>query len=170
MEIKSLDNLYTVVLVLVVASLLYFSYIYYTKQEKFENIIVSAPAAIVEKPEPIPVPREVSPSGPNSPNARIPDVVAQRQDNYNIVPNDPQDEKYASQDIQDNLRYPERLFGPGMKNDDTNLLISSGAASAKLLPTAEAIQPFNAEPISSGGLMGRIGANDTNMNQNFASF
>uniref|UniRef100_A0A6C0D6Z7 Uncharacterized protein n=1 Tax=viral metagenome TaxID=1070528 RepID=A0A6C0D6Z7_9ZZZZ len=167
MEIKRLDNLYTVVLVLVVASLLYFSYIYYTSKEKFE---VPAPAASVKKPEPIPIPREVSPSGPNPPNARIPDVIAKQQDNYNIVPNDTQDENYGSQDIQDNLRYPERLFGPGMKNDDTRVLVESGAASRNLLPTAEPIQPFNAEPISSGGLMGRIGANDTNMNQNYASF
>ena len=167
MEIKRLDNLYTVILVLVVTSLLYFSYMYYMKQEKFE---VPGPAPIVTKPEPIYVPREVSPSGPSPPNARIPEVVARTQDNYNIVPSDSQDENYGSQDIQDNLRYPERLFGPGTKNDGTKVLVDSGAASTKLLPTAEPIQPFNSEFISSGGLMGATAANDTNLNQNYASF
>jgi hypothetical protein len=125
---------------------------------------------MVEKPESILVPREVSSSGPNPPNARIPDIVAKEQDNYNTIPNDPQDEKYGSQDIQDNLRYPERLFGPGVKNNNSKLLVDSGAASKTLLPSAQAIQPFSAEPISSGGLMGPIGANDTNINQNYASF
>lgn len=167
MEIKRLDNLYTVILILVGFSLLYFSYVYYMKQEKFE---VPAPAAVVKRPEPIAVPREVSASGPNPPNARIPEVVARTQDNYNIVASDPQDESYGSQDIQDNLRYPERLFGPGMKNNGTKVLVDSGAASTKLLPTAEPIQPFNSETISSGGLMGAIGANDTNLNQNYSSF
>jgi hypothetical protein len=137
------------------------------KQEKFE---VPAPATSITKPEPIRVPREVSPSGPNPPNARIPDIVAKQQDIYNIVPSDPQDESYGSQDIQDNLRYPERLFGPGMSNTGTKLLVDSGAASTHLLPTAEPIQPFNSETISSGGLMGEIGANETNLKQNYTTF
>lgn len=167
MEIKRLDNLYTVLIIILIFSVFYISYIYYTKNERFE---VPAPAALVMKPEPMPVPRQVSPSGPNPPNARIPEVVAQKEDNYNIVPNDLQDEMYGSQNIQDNLRYPERSFGPGIKNDGANILVDSGAASTKLLPTAEPIQTYKIEPISSGGLMGPIAANDTNLDQNFASF
>jgi hypothetical protein len=167
MEIKRVDNLYTVIFIIAGFSLLYFYYIYNVKEEKFE---VPAPATPIKKPEPMLIPREVSPSGPNPPNARIPEMIARAEDNYNIVPSDPQDENYGSQNIQDNLRYPERLFGPGTKNIGTKLLVDSAAASTKLLPTAEPIQPFNSESISSGGLMGPVGANDTNINQNYSSF
>ena len=167
MDIKSLDSLYTVLLIILVFSALYFTYMYYFKSESFE---VPAPAALQQKPEPVEVVREVAPSGPNPPNARIPDVEARKQDNYNIVPNDTQDEKYGSQNIQDNLRYPERSFGPGMRNEGTKMLVDSGAASNKLLPTAEPIQTYSVEPVSSGGLMGPIAANDTNLDANFASF
>ena len=167
MEIKSLDNFYIVILILVLFALSYFGYIYYTKQENFEFPI---PKELITHPEPIRVPREVSPSGPNPPNARIPNARINEEESRGISANDPQDEKYGSQNIQDNLRYPERSFGPGTKNNGTQVLVDSGASSTKILPTAESIQPFNSETISSGGLMGPIGANDTNLNQNFSSF
>jgi len=167
MEIKSLDNFYTIILILVVFALAYFGYIYFTKQESFESPI---PKGFIAQPEPIKVPREVSPSGPNPPNARMPTVLIRQEESQGISANDPQDEKYGSQNIQDNLRNPERSFGPGIKNNGTQVLVDSGASSTKLLPTAEPIQPFNSETISSGGLMGPIGANDTNLNQNYSSF
>jgi len=167
MEIKSLDNFYTIILILVVFAVAYVGYIYYTKQENFESPI---PKQLITQPEPIRVPREVSPSGPNPPNARIPNALMRQEKSQGISASDPQDEKYGSQNIQDNLRYPERSFGPGTKNNGTQVLVDSGASSTKLLPTAESIQPFNSETISSGGLMGQIGANDTNLNQNYSSF
>jgi hypothetical protein len=167
MEIKSLDNFYTIILILVVFAIAYVGYIYYTKQENFESPI---PKGLIAEPEPIKVPRKVSPSGPNPPNARIPNASMNQEESRGISANDPQDEKYGSQNIQDNLRYPERSFGPGTKNNGTQVLVDSGASSTKILPTAESIQPFNSETISSGGLMGSIGANDTNLNQNYSSF
>lgn len=166
MDIKTLDNFKTLIVVFVVLALLYL-FVLSPKQETFE---VPAPAIIVKKPEPIMSPRIVSPSGPNPPNARAPDFVVNNNDIYNVIPNDPQDEKYGSQNIQDNLRHPERFFGPGVVNSGTKTLVNSGVASNKMLNTAQPIQPFSVEMVQNGGLLGQIGPDDTKTNPNYASF
>ena len=166
MDIKGVDNLYSIIGILVIFSILYFSYMSYTK-ESFE---VPAPSPLIQKSEPIMMPRQVSPSGPSAPNARVPDVVARENDNYNVIPTDPQDENYGSQDIKDNMRYVERSFGPGIANTGNKLLVNSEVANEKLLGTVQPLQPFSPEFVSNGGMMGGIAANDTTSDQNFASF
>ena len=126
-------------------------YIFTRKTDNFE---VPAPATIIEKPDVIQQPREVSPSGPSPPNARSPNIVVKPQDNYNIVPNDPFDELYGSQNIKDNLRYPERSFGPSVVNNHTNMLVGSGVADINS-PTL-----FSPEMVQNGGTFNRVLAND----------
>jgi len=177
MDIKGIDNLYSIIGIIVVFSILYFTFMSYTK-EATERFVVPAPApapatapAILEKKsQPIMIPRQVSPSGPSAPNARVSDVVARQSDNYNVIPNDPQDEQYGSQDIKDNMRYVERSFGPGIANTGNKLLVNSEVANERMLGTTQPLQPFSPEFVSNGGMMGSIAANDTTTEQNFASF
>ena len=86
-----------IVVILIICIYIYFNRL---KSETFE---VPAPAAVMKTPLPIQVPREVSPSGPNPPNARIPDSIARLNSVFSVTPNDPMDEQYGSQDIQDKV-------------------------------------------------------------------
>ena len=126
-------------------------YIFTRKTDNFE---VPAPATVIEKPILIKEPREVSPSGPSSPNARSPNFIVKKQDNYNIVPNDPFDELYGSQNIKDNLRYPERSFGPSVINNNTSIIVDSGVADMKSSTL------FSPEMVQNGGTFNRVLAND----------
>jgi len=172
MDMKTLDNFKTLIIVFVLIALLYL-FVFTQKQESFESVAKNPPipaqATIIIKPEQSIPPRIVSPSGPNPPNARVPNIVAKENDVYNFTANDPQDELYGSQNIQDNLRYPERSFGPGIVNGGNKLLEHSGVASRKMLNTSQAIQPFSIELVQNGGLLGSIGPDDTRTNPNYAS-
>ena len=185
MDIKGLDNFKTLIIVFVLISFLYL-FVFKQKDESSpvglerpilknsvfkESFEVPAPATLIMAPPPVMTPRIVAPSGPNPPNARVPNVVAKENDIYNFIPNDPQDELYGSQNIQDNLRYPERMFGPGILNAGSKLLAGSGVASRHMLNTSQPIQPFATELIQNGGLMGGgIGPDDTQTNPSYASF
>lgn len=169
---EHIDNIYILGLILVVVAGLYFYFMQPTKPKLLpaSEAFVPAPATVVKMAEPMPVPREVSPSGPSPPNARIPEAEAKKHDVYMPVPNDPQDEQYGSQDIQDNLRYPERLFGPGVVNGGNKVLQESEVAGQKTLGTVQPIQPFSPELALNGALIDGIGPDDTQTNPNFASF
>lgn len=126
----------------------------YILTRKTDNFEVPAPATIIKKSEVIQEPREVSPSGPSSPNARSPEIFVRKQDNYNIVPNDPFDELYGSQNIKDNLRYPERSFGPSVINNNRNILVESGVADMSSSTL------FSPEMVQNGGTFNKVLAND----------
>jgi len=153
-----------IVVILIIAVYIFFNKL---KSETFE---VPAPAAVMKAPLPIQVPREVSPSGPNPPNARIPDSIARLNSVFSVTPSDPMDERYGSQDIQDNLRYPERSFRPGMINSGNKIITNSEVASTRMLDTTQSLQPFKPELVENGGLLAGIGADDTHTNYNYASF
>ena len=165
---KSIDNFYTFLIVFLIGATLYCVIMYfYPFNEKFE---VPAPATIIKSPEPIPVARQVSPSGPNPPNAKVADSVARKNDIYNVVASDPYDEKYGSQHIQDNLRYPERSFSPGIIANGTQIIKASGVASNMNLNTPQPIQMFKPELIQNGGLLDGVGPDDTHSDPNYATF
>jgi len=161
------NNTYTVVFLIILVSAVSL-YILYGKKESFD---VPGPATIIKQPKEIPVPRQVSPSGPNPPNARIPEAEARKLDVLNVVPSDPYDETYGSQNIKDNLRYPERSFGPGVVNDIKKLYVDSGVASNRINSTNNRIQEYSQEMVENGGIFNNdYGANDTNLNPNYAAF
>jgi len=116
---------------------------------------------------PIQAPREVSPSGPNPPNARIPNVI---ESVFSVIPNDPMDEYYGSQDIKDNLRYPERSFRTGLINSGNKIITNSERASNSILDTIQPIQLFKPELVQNGGLLEGVGPDDTRTNYNYSSF
>ena len=155
------------IIVLIIVLIVFFFIKSNYQAEKFE---IPAPATVMKTPLSIQVPREVSPSGPNPPNARIPDSIARLNSVFSITPNDPMDEQYGSQDIQDNLRYPERSFRAGLINSGNKIITNSEVASNRMLDTAQPIQPFKPELVENGGLLDGIGADDTHTNYNYASF
>ena len=138
----------------VVALFLILMVVIYIFTRNTDNFEVPAPATVIEKPILIKEPREVSLSGPSSPNARSPNFIVKKQDNYNIVPNDPFDELYGSQNIKDNLRYPERSFGPSVINNSTNIIVGSGVADMKSSTL------FSPEMVQNGGTFNSVLAND----------
>ena len=162
-----LNNTYIIVFLLILISSVYL-YMVYGKKEKFD---IPGPATIMKQAQEIPVPREVSPSGPNPPNSRISESEARKLDVLNVIPSDPYDETYGSQNMRDNLRYPERSFGPGVVNDIKKLYVDSGVASPRINSTNNQIQEYSQEMVENGGIFNDgYGANDTNLNPNYASF
>lgn len=171
-----IDNVYTILFIFAIVSGIYFYYM--TSKEAFQvntpspakALSFPAPAAITTLPVPVIIPRDVAPSGPSPPNARVSNEEANKNVVHSVVPRDPQDESYGSQDIKDNLRYPERMFGPGVVNGGNKILQNSQVASKKIISSTQPIQTFSPEMIQNGGDMDGIAANDTELNQNFASF
>jgi len=157
-----IDNMYTIVFIIILFSV---SYIYISvnknKKEMF-NDGVPAPAVIIKQPPPVLPPRQVSPSGPNPPNARIPNVEQRNTDVLNVIPSDPYDETYGSQNMKDNLRRPERSFGPGIMNDGDNIFLRNGVASEITQETQLPIQHYSQEMVQNGGNFNdSYGPNDT---------
>lgn len=146
---------YKVIIVL----LLILMVVVYILTRKTDNFEVHAPAVVIKKPDVIQQPRQVSASGPSAPNARSPEIFVRKQDNYNVVPNDPFDELYGSQNIKDNLRYPERSFGPSVINNNTNMFANSGV-SDKSSSTL-----FSPEMVQNGGTFNKVLANDVGERQ-----
>lgn len=164
------DNNYILVLLIVIVSFIYL-YLTFNKKDSFESNPNPAPATIIMQEPVVLPPREVSPSGPNPPNARVAEKEARKQDVLNVIPSDPYDETYGSQNIKDNLRYPERSFGPGILNDGKKVLVANGVASAIINESQNAIQQFSQEMVQNGGLFNSsYGANDTDLNPNYSAF
>jgi hypothetical protein len=157
---------YVVFLILILSSV-YIYLTFYTK-ETFE---IPAPATTITRDPPIMPTVEVSPSGPNPPNARMSEIEARKYDVYNVVPNDIYDEKYGSQNMKTNLRYPERSFGPGIVNDSKKLYVANGVASTTINESNNRIQKFSQEMVQNGGLFNEsYGANDVNLDPNYSAF
>ena len=154
---KGFDNVYTIIFILVCFSLIYF-YIVSSREESFE---IPGPAITIKKDINKNISREVSPSGPSAPNARVANIVAKQQETYNIIPNDPQDEYYGSQNIQDNLRYPERSFGPGILNNGKNIIVENEVA------TQENNGTFSPEFVQNGGMFNKVLPSEMNNDLTF---
>ena len=163
-----------ILLAIVLAALFYSLFLVvkntYFRQEVHgveEAFIAPAPAVSQPIPEP---PRVVAPAGPNSPSAMAPpDMPAVR------VPapdsSDPYDETYGSSQMEDNLRHPERLFGPAPSPKETAIAEGSGVASRNV-EVGQALQTFSPDFAQNGGefLDGGIFANDTLSDANYSAF
>ena len=131
-----------------------------------ESFMTFAPAAAVEEP----VPRkelQVSPGGPNPPNAAPPQMVAR------VAPppeaNDPYDGTHEDADAPEQLRYPERSFSPGVLPTQTVNHENSGLAGP-VGESSQAIQQFSPEFVTNGGsFFGSVTANEDE-NPNYSSF
>lgn len=110
--------------------------------------------------------REVSSGGPSSPNQRPsrsqPAVIVQEERAF-----DPQEQNHESAAMPERLRHPERMFGPGLNNEDVETAITAGNASKV---TGESNQVFSPEFAQNGGLfMGEVTAHDVSLETHYSS-
>lgn len=137
--------------------------------DSIEQFEMPAPAPIITQPLPE-EPRTIAPGGPNTPNqlsppsnppVRLPGPVA----------SDPFGDDYGSSDLKDNMRYPERLFGPAPAPKDTEIAVAAGIAGGAQQVTSQALQTFSPDFAQNGGefIGGGIFANDTFSNPNYSA-
>jgi hypothetical protein len=161
-----------ILIAVVIAALLYCGYLYFMSQRKYvieESFEVPAPAPLQTIPIPDP-PRTVSPSGPNPPSQAPPeDDIPVRLPGPEDM--DPYEESYGSSNLKDNMRYPERLFGPAPKPNKTEIAVSAGVASEKQQVVSQALQTFSPDFAQNGGefIEGGIFANDSGENPNYSA-
>jgi hypothetical protein len=152
-----------------VAVVLYSIWLFIGASMKKHEEMFEAPARapLIQQAQPLP-PRVVVSSGPNPPSAESdspPELSPE------VKPKDPYDDPNSSESIEDNLRSPERMFSPGVKNTDTRMGVHSGVASHVTAGTAQALQTFTPEMAMNGGeFMQGISANDSGSNSEYATF
>jgi hypothetical protein len=117
-----------------------------------------------------PVDRVVAPSGPAAP-AQAPPATAPAVVLPPETPYDPQAEMYESAEMPERLRHPERAFGPGLVNDETQGAVQSGIASQAQQVTSRAYQTFGPEFATNGAnfLDNGVMANDSDMPTSYSS-
>lgn len=112
--------------------------------------------------------RVISPAGPNSPGQKAPNetIVVPNEEPY-----DPQEQSYESAEHPERLRHPERLYGPGLEQDDSVTAVESGIASNSYQQTMNAYQSFGPEFAQNGGAFMENGvvANDVSLNSDYSS-
>ena len=153
------------------AFILFAIYSWYTTRitggEGFDiNKQLYAAAEVYSPPTEAAVDRNVSSGGPSSPNQRPsrsqPSVIVQEERPY-----DPQEQEHESAAIPERLRHPERMFSPGLNNEEIDTAMTAGIASNV---TVESNQTFGPEFAQNGGLfMGEVTAHDISMKTAYSS-
>ena len=130
-----------------------------------------APAPVVTQPSPEPE-RTIAPGGPNSPNQMPPATHDTNERLPGPEDSDPLDDDYGSSNMKDNMRYPERLFGPAPPPVNTTIPVASGNASVLTSGVNQALQTFKPEFAQNGAefIPGGIFANDVFDNPNYSAF
>ena len=146
----------------------YFIYSWYSTQ--VEGFDVNS-QQYERPPQSLPIlpsePKLVNPSGPNPP-AQLslePPVIMQEE-----KPFDPQEQPHESAEIPERLRHPERMFGPGLANEDVETAVAAGTAHYASHVTENAAQVFGPEFAQNGGnFMDGIMANDASLKSSYSS-
>jgi hypothetical protein len=151
-----------VFLAVFVAALLYFGFLIVTKKFTSESFDVPGSAPVITMPAPVEPPRVITPGGSNTPNQMAPSEAPLPR-----LPgpedHDPYEQSYGSSNIRDNLRHPERFFGPAPQQKNVDIVLASGVAGIQSEQSAAAVQTFSPELAQNGGeyMEGGIFANDT---------
>jgi hypothetical protein len=159
-----------VLLAILLSAGLFVVYLVFTKQLKIEAFEVPAPAPPVLDYPPADIPRTITSGGPSTPNqAPPPEPVVERLPGP--VDSDPYDETYGSSNIKDNLRYPERFYGPAPQPNNTQIALEAGLAGIETASPAIALQTFSPEMAQNGGqfIEGGIFANDTSEKTSYSA-
>jgi len=137
--------------------------------QKYKEFDASQPPLRKAMPE-----QQVAGAGPSAPAERAPEqsVVVPPEEPY-----DPQEQPHESSEHPNRLRYPERLYGPGLEQDSgadassAEDAISSGIASNSHQATMHAYQVFSPEFAQNGGLFMDNGvmANDSAVKLEYSS-
>jgi hypothetical protein len=112
----------------------------------------------------------VAPAGPAAP-AQAPPREAPAVIMPEETPFDPQAEVHEDASMPDRLRHPDRAFGPGLVNEDTEAAVAAGTASYASEKTGEAYQTFGPEFAQNGGMFmeNGVSANDVSVDQSYSS-
>jgi len=163
-----------ILLAVLLAGILFLAYQLYlnltTPKLVIEETFI-APAPMVTQPIPEPE-RVVAPGGPNSPNQMPPPTHDTTERLPGPEDSDPLDDSYGSSNMKDNMRYPERLFGPAPTPQATSIAVAAGNASTLSSGVNVALQTFSPDFAQNGSefIPGGIFANDILDNPNYSSF
>lgn len=159
---------------LLVSALIFVAYLIikdrlFPNDESFEmnnNPGTASPIERIVSPYPE---RTVASSGPNPPNQMpSPDSPSVRLPGAKS--SDPYEESYGSSSHPEELRHPERLFGPSSDPDNTQIAVDSGVAALQQETASADVQTFSPDSTMNGGqFMGSVSANDTYENHNYSS-
>lgn len=115
--------------------------------------------------------RTVSPGGPGAPNQMPPSRDREAERLPGPVDKDPYDETYGSSNMKEDLRHPERFFGPAPTADNVAIAAASGVAGLPGSTTPQAVQTFSPDFAQNGGeFVDGIFANDAGENPNYSAF
>ena len=146
-------------IVLILLGFAYYLHAYMFKDEGFRSLEVPARAP----QEFLPLPRrpiDTVASGPSAPSA-APRVSMPPSRNAEPQPADPYDDQVEAADAPENLRYPERSFGPGKVPSDTSIAQAAGIANKASMLTAQSAQYFSPEAVANGGMFfSEVAANE----------
>ncbi len=163
-----------IVFAVLVAGVLFLAYQLYLNLSSPKLLIEEtfiAPAPVVTQPIPEPE-RVVSPGGPNSPNQMPPPTHDTTERLPGPEDSNPLEDDYGSSNMEDNMRYPERLFGPAPKPQQTAIAVGADVASNLNSGVNTALQTFSPDFAQNGTefIPGGIFANDAFDNPNYSSF
>ena len=163
-----------ILVAVLLAGVLFLAYQLYLNMNAGKLVIEEtfiAPAPIVTQPIPEPN-RVISPGGPNSPSQMPPPTHDTTERLPGPTDSDPLEDSYGSSNMKDNMRYPERLFGPAPEPKQTSIAVEAGVASTLNSGVNAALQTFHPDFAQNGGefIPGGIFANDVFDNPNYSSF
>jgi len=150
-----------------------FAQYYMFGTERFQMPYAAVPAAappVVQQVSAEPE-RVVSPGGPGAPNQMPPPRDREAERLPGPVDKDPYDETYGSSNMKEDLRHPERFFGPAPTADNVAIARASGVAGLPGSTTPQAVQTFSPDFAQNGGeFVDGIFANDAGENPNYSAF
>ena len=163
-----------VLVAVLIAGVLFLAYQLYLNLSSSKLLIEEtfiAPAPLVTQPIPEPE-RVIAPGGPNSPSQLPPPTHDTNQRLPGPDDSDPLDDDYGSSNMQDNLRYPERSFGPAPQPEMTKIAVAAGTASTLNSGVNQALQTFSPDFAQNGTefVSGGIFANDVFDDANYSAF
>ena len=155
-----------------------FAQYYMFGKERFEVPYAATPVIqqVSAEPERVvspggPAPSDLGRQGPSAPNQMPPSRDREAERLPGPVDKDPYDETYGSSNMKEDLRHPERFFGPAPTADNVAIARASGVAGLPGSTTPQAVQTFSPDFAQNGGeFVDGIFANDAGENPNYSAF
>ena len=163
--------------ILLAAGLLAFALlvVYFFNSEGFSSRSAETPsyAPLIESPQ-YREDAQVASGGPNTPSVASPKLMKAKLMKAKLSqdPNaqDPYDDTLESANAPEDLRHPERSFGPGVIPDSSELAVQGGLASPDVGHSPQAFQQFSPEFANNGGTWLNNVTPAENDSPNYSSF
>jgi hypothetical protein len=139
-------------IVLALLFVAYQVYRYTSQSENFTSIdnLEVPDSAPPLRQQPLRGPITVSSGGGNPPNV-APSLGMLPTAGPEVRATDPYTDNAMPANAEEEVRYPERSFSPGVIPQNTSIAQEAGVANAHIGPTTQAIQKFNPEFVTGGG-------------------